>query len=54
MALSKALITLEEQTRRTLFAMAFSHKNQLLHRIQRLFDIKSTNEFTMSRGQALS
>jgi beta-lactamase regulating signal transducer with metallopeptidase domain len=52
MALSKALITLEEQPGAPLFAMAFSHKNQLLHRIQRLFDIRSTNEFTMSRGQA--
>ncbi|MEP7323559.1 MAG: M56 family metallopeptidase [Saprospiraceae bacterium] len=52
MALSKALVTLEDQNRAPLFAMAFSHKNQLLHRIQRLFETRTTNEFTMSRGQA--
>ena len=51
-ALSKALISLEDCHSAPIFAMAFSHKNQLLHRIQRLFDVKTTNEFTMSRSQA--
>lgn len=51
-ALSKALIRLEEQATAPTFALAFAHKNQLLHRVQRLFNNPIRNEYRMSRGQA--
>ncbi|HNR09075.1 MAG TPA: M56 family metallopeptidase [Saprospiraceae bacterium] len=51
-ALSKALIRLEEQATAPTFALAFAHKNQLLHRVQRLFKNPIRNEYRMSRGQA--
>lgn len=55
-ALSKALIQLEEQSPGPAFALAFAHKNQLLNRIQRLFQNPSSsmkrNEYSMSRSQA--
>ena len=52
MALSKALVQLEEQTHTPLLAMAFSHKHQLLNRIQRLFNPTMKNEFNIGRSQA--
>jgi len=54
-ALSKALIQLEEQTPGPAFALAFAHKNQLLNRIQRLFHSGQSplrNEYSLSRSQA--
>jgi len=55
-ALSKALIQLEENTPGPAFALAFAHKNQLLNRIQRLFQHPGQgtlrNEYSMSRSQA--
>lgn len=55
-ALSKALIQLEENNPGPAFALAFAHKNQLLNRIQRLFQNpgQSTlrNEYSLSRSQA--
>lgn len=52
MALSKALVQLEEQNHTPLLAMAFSHKHQLLNRIQRLFNPTMKNEFNIGRSQA--
>lgn len=51
-ALSKALVQLEEQQASPLLAMAFSHKHQLLNRIQRLFNPSMKNEFNINRSQA--
>lgn len=53
-ALSKALIQLEENTPGPAFALAFAHKHQLLHRIQRLFHRPGAmrNEYSLSRTQA--
>ncbi|MBK7609083.1 MAG: M56 family metallopeptidase [Saprospiraceae bacterium] len=52
MALSKALVQLEEHAPAPLFAMAFSHKKQLFYRIQRLFNMQTKNEYSISRTQA--
>jgi len=55
-ALSKALIQLDENTPGPAFALAFAHKNQLLNRIQRLFQHPGQgtlrNEYSLSRSQA--
>jgi bla regulator protein blaR1 len=52
MALSTALVHLEENNQHPVMAMAFSHKNQLLNRIQRLFNPTMKNEFNIQRSQA--
>lgn len=52
MALTKALVQLEEHAPAPLFAMAFSHKKQLFYRIQRLFNMQTKNEYSISRTQA--
>ncbi|MEP7266769.1 MAG: M56 family metallopeptidase [Saprospiraceae bacterium] len=51
-ALSQALIRLEEQSPNPVFALAFSQKHQLFNRIQRLYNPNMKNEFNISRSQA--
>lgn len=52
MALSKALVSIEESSPNPILAMAFNRKNQLLHRVQRLFDPSFKSNITMSKSQA--
>ncbi len=51
-ALSKALVHLEEQSATPVLALAFSGNNLLLHRIKRLFHSHIEGEYRLGRSQA--